>query len=248
MSDSPSTFNYTFAMLSDVGRVRSGNEDCCAAEPEHGIFIVCDGMGGAAAGEVASQLAVEEFLDYLKTGPREDAEALLQSAADAANARVHEHSKQPGLRGMGTTLVALTAFPEGALWLTHVGDSRCYRLRGGELLPLTRDHSFVEEQVMAGQLTSEQAERSPLRNIITRAVGAAPTVRAEVRWLGPELGDLYLLASDGLTRELAEAEIAALMGAVPDGNLDEVCRSLIGAANAAGGHDNVTVLLLRIEA
>ncbi len=248
MSDSPSTFNYTFAMLSDVGRVRSGNEDCCAAEPEHGIFIVCDGMGGAAAGEVASRLAVEEFIGYMKAARRVDAEALLQSAADAANARVHEYSKRPGLRGMGTTLVALTAFPEGALWLTHVGDSRCYRLRGGELLPLTRDHSFVEEQVLSGRMTPEQAERSPMRNIITRAIGAAPTVWAEVRRLGPELGDLYLLASDGLTRELAEAEVAALLGAALDGDLDQVCRALIEAANAAGGHDNVTVLLLRVEA
>ncbi len=236
---------HGFAMFSDVGRLRSGNEDLCAAEPEHRIFVVCDGMGGAAAGEVASLLAAEAFIAHLTATPNGISELLLQSAVDAANARVHRQSQQPGLRGMGTTLVALAFSAEGTLWLTHVGDSRCYRLRGRELRPLTRDHSLVEEQVMAGQLTAEQAELSPMRNIITRAVGASPEVQAEIRRLHTQPGDLYLLASDGLTRELPEAVISRLLQA--NEHLEELCRSLVGAANAAGGRDNISVLLLRIE-
>jgi serine/threonine protein phosphatase PrpC len=254
-----SNMAFTFAMLSSVGRVRSGNEDFCTADAEHGIFVVCDGMGGAAAGEIASQLAASTFLQHLTAAlPLPDAtEPLLNAAAVAANAAVLAHAKgAPELRGMGTTLVALllcrhadgetAELPAAPLWLTHVGDSRCYRLRNGNLEQLTQDHSLVQEQVAAGHLTQEQAERSPMRNIITRAIGSAGQLQAEIRALDPQPGDLYLLASDGLTRELDDARLATILQSADPSALEDLCEGLIDAANAAGGHDNVTVLVLRI--
>jgi serine/threonine protein phosphatase PrpC len=244
---------FSFAMLSSLGRVRSGNEDFCAAVPEQRIFVVCDGMGGAAAGEVASQLAATTFLHYLQAAlPIPDtAEVLLHGATRAANDAVLARAQAtPSQRGMGTTLVALlleepVESQAQRLWLAHVGDSRCYRMRAGELTAMTLDHSLVQEQINAGQLTPDQAERSPMRNIITRAIGSSEKVEAEVQALEPEAGDVYLLASDGLTRELSDADLAAHLGTA--GELEAMCSSLIEAANAAGGHDNITVLLLRIE-
>jgi serine/threonine protein phosphatase PrpC len=250
--DQPS-FGYSFAMRTCVGRVRSGNEDFCAASPEDGIFVVCDGMGGAAAGEVASQLAATTFVKHLKGAlPIPNmAESLLDAAVKAANAAVYERAAQnASTRGMGTTLVALLlerpSESGGKLWLAHVGDSRCYQMRAGELTPMSRDHSLVQEQITAGQLTPEQAERSPMRNIITRAIGSTPQVEPEVQQLDAVPGDVYLLASDGLTRELSDEELAARLGNV-GGDLEAVCGTLLDAAIAAGGHDNITVLLLRIE-
>ncbi|NYF81376.1 Stp1/IreP family PP2C-type Ser/Thr phosphatase [Granulicella arctica] len=249
-----SAIGFNFAMLSSLGRVRSGNEDFCAALPENGVFVVCDGMGGAAAGEVASELAATTFLDHLNAvlPLPEVTESLLDAAVQMANSVVFQRSRRsPNLRGMGTTLVALVLPQqeqewERELWLAHVGDSRCYRLRGGELIQLTQDHSLVQEQVMAGQLTPEQAERSPMRNIITRAIGSAARVMAEIRRLDPQPGDLYLLASDGLTRELPDETVAMYLSEHRS-DLEATCRSLIDAANEAGGHDNITVLLLQIN-
>jgi serine/threonine protein phosphatase PrpC len=251
--NSSSSIGYTFAMRSSVGKVRSGNEDFCAASPEHGIFVVCDGMGGAAAGEVASQLAATTFVRRMEQGIADarTAESLLREAVLEANSAVFQRSQEnSGQRGMGTTLISLLLeHPEktgGALWLAHVGDSRCYCMRAGELTPMSLDHSLVQEQVTAGQLTPEQAERSPMRNIITRAIGSHAEVQPEVRRLSPQPGDIYLLSSDGLTRELSDAELCThLRGDHAD--LEAVCGSLLDAANAAGGHDNITVLLLRIE-
>ena len=178
-----------FAMLSDVGRLRGGNEDFCAATPESGVFVVCDGMGGAAAGEVASRLAATTFLEQVnaRLPTAEPCEPLLQAAVEAANAAVRQQGRmEPGRSGMGTTLVALLLEEaaedrDRSLWLVHVGDSRCYRLRAGELQAMTLDHSLVQEQITAGQITAEQAERSPIRNIITRAIGSAPRVQTEIR-------------------------------------------------------------------
>jgi len=241
-------------MLSDPGRVRSGNEDFCAAIPETGAFIVCDGMGGAAAGEVASQLAATTFLAHLNSEPPPHGitEARLLTAVRAANTAVYQHSQQgPNLRGMGTTLVALYIEDKAEeqsrkLWLAHVGDSRCYLLRANELSQLTQDHSLVQEQILAGQLTPEQAERSPMRNIITRSVGSHTRIEPDIRALDPQPGDLYLLASDGLTRELSDEALTALLS-TPQADLEATCRSLIDAANAEGGHDNITVLLLQLH-
>ena len=249
---------FSFAMLSSVGRVRSGNEDFCAADPERGIFVVCDGMGGAAAGEIASKLAADAFIQHLSaTLPIPAAtESLLQAAVSAANAAVLQHAASSSdLRGMGTTLVALlvehppeadAGAPINRIWLTHVGDSRCYRLRAQEFAQMTRDHSLVQEQVTAGHLTQEQAERSPMRNIITRAIGSTPVIEAETQALETQPGDLFLLASDGLSRELDDEQLATMLQDTAFTELKTACEALIAAANDAGGHDNITALLLQI--
>jgi PPM family protein phosphatase len=263
-----------FAMLSHQGRVRHANQDACAALPEIGAFVVCDGIGGAAAGEVASHLASEAFLHALsrptpapprRTSPKAASpptsipEAVqyppghphtrLEDAVRAANQAVFRHSrKSQSLHGMGTTLVAAlldNTAGSPTLWLAHVGDSRAYLFRRGKLQLLTQDHSLVEEQVRAGTLTTREAAASPLRNIITRAIGSQPVAEPDIAAHIAQPGDLYLLASDGLTRELAEAEIARILSRTSSPALEAACQALVDAANAHGGRDNITVLLLR---
>jgi PPM family protein phosphatase len=249
-----------FAMLSHRGRVRHANQDACAGRPELGAFVVCDGMGGAAAGEVASHLAAEAFLHALSEPMQgRTRRTSLNDAVRAANQAVFRHSrKSPGLRGMGTTLVgALYEEANATLWLVHVGDSRCYRLRGSMLQLLTEDHSLVEEQVRAGTLSRIEAAVSPIRNIITRAVGSEAAVEPEIAAHMAQPGDVYLLATDGLTRELDDGRIGRILteffprpnnaGAkdcVRHGALEAACGALVETANARGGRDNITVLLI----
>ncbi len=267
----------TFAMLSHRGRVRHANQDTCAALPEHGAFVVCDGIGGAAAGEVASKLAAEVFLHALSqpipaqprrpsstpalpSGSSPDASQYppshphtrLNDAVRAANQAVFRHSrKSQSLHGMGTTLVAAyldTAASPPTLWIAHVGDSRGYLYRRGTLHLLTEDHSLVEEQVRAGILSAREAAASPIRNIITRAIGSQPEVEPDVAARTTQPGDLLLLTSDGLTRELSDAEIAGILADIPTRTtvpaLEAACKALIDAANAHGGRDNITILLI----
>jgi serine/threonine protein phosphatase PrpC len=266
-----------YAMLTHRGRVRHGNEDTCAAAPEAGAYVVCDGMGGAAAGEIASNLAADTFLASLApssngTQPAKP-ETRLNAAIQAANQAVYQQSQQsPKLAGMGTTLVGLLHAPivkggsgkrrtqsdhtnsrltdPPTLWLGHVGDSRCYRRRRGRLEQLTHDHSLVEEQRRAGQITADQAARSPMRNLITRAIGSQATVEAEIQSHRPQPNDLYLLASDGLTHEVSDEEISEVLAAVPKpptkAALTSACEALITAANRNGGNDNITVLLVAV--
>jgi serine/threonine protein phosphatase PrpC len=253
-------------MLSHRGRVRHTNQDASAALPEHGAFVLCDGMGGAAGGEVASHLATEAFLNSLsharRSPQKEPAECVLheaepypthhphtrlnQAICTANHAVFQRAQKSRTLRGMGTTLVALLwddAPGSRTLWLAHVGDSRCYLFRRGGLHQLTRDHSLVEEQVRAGLLNRAQAAHSPIRNIITRAIGSQPSVEPEIAAHATEPGDLYLLTSDGLTRELSDAQIAQIL-AHAGLALEPACQALIDAANKSGGRDNITVLLV----
>ncbi|MFP5248834.1 MAG: Stp1/IreP family PP2C-type Ser/Thr phosphatase, partial [Acidobacteriota bacterium] len=233
------------AALTDRGRKRPSNEDACAFSVEHGIYVVCDGMGGAAAGEVASSMAVDEILQRLRQRG-----AALPGAAEeaiaAANQAIHARAERnPKLSGMGTTLVLLVT-EERRVWLLNIGDSRGYRLRAGQLQQITVDHSLVDEQVRSGRMKADEALRSPLRNVITRALGTQPLVTPDVFPLEAEPGDLFLLCSDGLTRELSDELIAAMLRLeLP---LDELCSRLIGAANKAGGQDNLTCLLVRAEA
>lgn len=250
-----------FAMSSHPGRIRSDNQDACAAAPGRGIFVVCDGMGGAAAGEIASKLAADAFLETASLSttepvPLEDAATVtstadcpkiqLERAVAAANRAVYQRSERyRALRGMGTTLVAALIHSSGAgcsAWTANVGDSRCYLLRDKLLRQLTSDHSVVEEQIRAGILSREQAEFSPVRNVITRAVGTQSEVAADIREHPLRSGDILLLASDGLTRELHDEDIASIL--VLSSSLDAGSKALVQAANAHGGRDNITVLLI----
>jgi protein phosphatase len=251
-------------MLSHTGRVRRSNQDACAALPEYGAFVLCDGVGGAAAGEVASHLATEAFLDSLahpapqsraakaapsETYPANHPHTRLQHAVHAANHAVFQRAqKSRALRGMGTTLVAVlcddTPDHPCTLWLAHVGDSRCYLFRRGELRQLTQDHSLVEEQIRAGLLSRVQAESSPIRNIITRAIGTQAAVEPDIASHPAQPGDLVLLASDGLTRELDDVSIASILAHTAGSGLESACQALVDAANAKGGRDNITVLVI----
>jgi serine/threonine protein phosphatase PrpC len=233
---------FTAAGITDRGRMRHANEDFFVMRPEAGAFVVCDGMGGAAAGETASHLAAETAAAALakaKPGP-----AAIREAVRLANSAVYERARQdPRLDGMGTTLVALSLAGKTA-WVGHVGDSRCYRWRAGTLERLTQDHSLVEEQIRIGRMTREQARRSPMQNVITRAVGTRAEVVADVQELQLQRDDLFLIASDGLTRELSDAAIAEILETAAS-DLHVVCAALIAAANAAGGRDNITCVMVR---
>jgi protein phosphatase len=229
----------------DTGLVRKGNEDAYDMQLEQGGFVVCDGMGGAAAGEVASKIASETFLAALEKVPLLD-EAAIRAAVREADDKVRdEASKDSSLRGMGTTLVALLLKDTGTLaYLVHAGDSRCYRYREDHLEQMTADHSFVEEQVRSGQLTPEEALRSPLRNVITRAIGSAEPTVPDITQVDLSSGDIYLLCSDGLTREVPDEKLRSILHEQP--HLSDACASLVQAAIASGGRDNITALLVRI--
>jgi serine/threonine protein phosphatase PrpC len=240
---------YTAAAVSDRGRKRPSNEDAYGFSVEAGVYVVCDGMGGAAAGEIASTIAVDEILRLLThRSPESDAPLpdAAQNAISAANEAIFSRAQRNHrLNGMGTTLVALATL-EHHVWVLNVGDSRCYRLRNGGLEQLTRDHSLVEEQVRLGRMTPREALHSPLKNVITRALGTQSHVTPDVFELEAEPGDLFLLCSDGLTRELADSTIQTLL--VGDLTLEALSARLVEAAKKAGGHDNITCLLVRAEA
>lgn len=240
---------YTAAAVTDRGRKRPSNEDAYGFSVEAGVYVVCDGMGGAAAGEVASTIAVDEILRLLTKQDREDGIALVDAAQNAigvANEAIFSRAQRNHrLNGMGTTLVVLAA-QEQHLWVMNIGDSRCYRLRQGQLVQLTQDHSLVEEQVRMGRMTPREALHSPLKNVITRALGTQAQVTPDVFKMEAEAGDLFLLCSDGLTRELSDQMIEALLSReLP---LDELSARLVEEAKKAGGHDNITCLLVRAEA
>ena len=239
---------YLAAALTDRGRKRPSNEDAFGYSVEDGVFVVCDGMGGAAAGEVASSIAVDEVLKLFGGQPAQNGDELsgaAEQAVDAANQAIYERAQRNSrLSGMGNTMVALIARAQRA-WLLNIGDSRGYRLRNGRLEQLTLDHSLVEEQVRLGRMSPAEAQRSPFRNVITRALGTQSRVTPDVFELETEPGDLFLLCSDGLTRELPDAVIQTYMADGQD--LDETCKCLVDAAKKAGGHDNITCLLIRAQ-
>ena len=236
--------HYTAAAATDRGRKRTSNEDAFAVSVEHGVYLLCDGMGGAAAGEIASRLAVEEMMRLLTS--RAEAMPLAQAAEEAVratNEAIFSRSQRNArLRGMGTTLVGLLA-ENGRVLAINIGDSRCYRLRNRSLEQLTVDHSLVDEQVRLGRMTPADALLSPLRNVITRALGTQSEVTPDIFEFEAQPGDLFLLCSDGLTRELPDPLIESLLGV--DSPLDELCARLVSAANTAGGNDNITCLLVR---
>jgi PPM family protein phosphatase len=229
--------------LTDTGRRRLGNEDAFVCEPP--LFAVADGMGGAQAGELASRIAAAA-LEERAAGLY--GEETVAAVVQDANERIFRRSlHDPATAGMGTTVtVALVDEEAGTITIGHVGDSRAYRIRDGRLEQLTDDHSLVAELVRSGRLTQEEADQHPHRSVITRALGTEEAVEVDTHTNAMEPGDLYLICSDGLTIMVGDEEILAVLdGAAQD--LDAAAEGLVSAANAAGGEDNVTVVLVAIE-
>ena len=229
----------SWAALSDVGRVRTHNEDSVLAQPP--LFVVADGLGGHEAGEVASSIAIETIRDHAPRRP--DAKALAR-AVKAANREVIRSAREGyGKQGMGTTMTA--AIVEGThIAIAHIGDSRAYLLRSGQLEQITEDHSMVADMIRRGQLTEAEARYHPNRSVITRALGTDPAVVADTYELTAGSGDRLLLCSDGLTGMLEDAMIAETLATYSDPA--EAARALVDAANDAGGHDNVSVVIVDV--
>lgn len=240
------SLSFTVAADSDVGRVRTGNEDSYYAGDV--VIAVADGMGGHAGGEIASSRALGpiERLEGKTYPSAEGASSALAEAIGEANRLVLDHGEaNPELSGMGTTLTA-AMIREGRLHVAHVGDSRAYLLRNGQLTQLTSDHTLVEQMVRDGQISRDEAAVHPHRSVLTRAIGVERAI--EVDTLAPlplQPGDQILLCSDGLTGPLGEDELARLLGEHDDS--EAAVQALIHAANAAGGPDNITVVLLRVD-
>ncbi len=244
---------------SDVGLKRSTNEDRFLVDREGGLYVVCDGMGGQEGGEVASQLTIEAIRQYEPVASGSDAHDVigmydqgfspqtnrLASAVRRANHVVYQEAQsRPEYRGMGTTVVA--ALMQGPIVsIAHVGDSRLYLIRGKSIVPLTSDHSLVAEQVRSGMLTEEQARRSSQRHMLTRAVGIGPTVDVELGEVPVRTHDILLLCSDGLTREIEPPELLCTIRDTHDLTAASTC--LIDMANARGGEDNTTVVLVAVQ-
>ena len=227
------------AALTDVGLAREGNEDAFLARPP--LFVVADGMGGAQGGEVASRTLVEVFE---KAAAGDGLPAALDATVAEANTRIHGMAQDdPSLRGMGCTATA-SYVSGGRVSVAHVGDSRLYRLRGDSFEQLTQDHSLVGGLVRLGQLTPEEAEVHPQRSVILRAVGVEPQVEVDVLQHDLEAGDVFLACSDGLTGMVRDEVIAEALKSLPA--LSTAAEMLIGLANSAGGHDNITAVLFRV--
>lgn len=239
-----------FAGCTDVGQRRDHQEDAYdmpilplrPEDYERGLlFIVADGVGGLRAGDEASRLAVVTARETFDNEWSPDMRYTLEQAVARANAAVFTKGQEPAFSGMGTTIVGCV-LRHGQMTVAHVGDSRLYRLRDGVLLPLTVDHSFVQDQVRLGVLTEDEARSHPQRHLISRSLGTRPTVEVEMRQVGLRDGDRLLLCSDGLYDLVADEDIvAALRLPLRDG-----CRELIDRANAAGGSDNITVVLVAV--
>jgi PPM family protein phosphatase len=228
---------------SDTGRQRRANEDSFLERSP--LFVIADGMGGAQAGEVASRIAVELFANDLGLDGAQEPAKLLADRAVEANAEIYARAQDDSRRaGMGTTLTAAYV-GEHEVSFAHVGDSRGYRFHDGALERLTHDHSLVEELIRQGRLTEEEAEEHPQRSIITRALGPEADVNVDMLTIDGVDGDIYLLCSDGLTSMVPEAKVEEIIRS--KGTLATAGRALIAAANAAGGRDNITVILFRLE-
>jgi len=248
------------AGVSDVGLQREHNEDSFALVEEHGLFLVADGMGGHRAGDVASKIASESIAEFFQgtasdevTWPYQfdarlsDEENRLQTAIRLANRHIQEHSsRSTNLRGMGTTIVgALFSGGKRRMYIGHVGDSRAYRIRDGHITQLTRDHSLVNEYLVAmPDMTDEQKSELP-KNVITRALGMQDNVEVDLQSDDVQTGDVYVLCSDGLTGMLKDRHICN--AAMQYQDLEQLCRHLVTMANEYGGEDNITVVAVRIE-
>jgi len=255
--------SLTWAVSSDPGLKRTSNEDSYSTRPDVGLFVVADGMGGHVAGEVASRVAVEAIEAFIQEtagadknrtwpfpfDPTVSLEAnRLRAAFRLANRKIASAiADSQDLRGMATTASAVLLGPRSSASVAHVGDSRVYVLRAGKLDQITNDHSWVEEQVRAGTLSPTAARQHPWRNVVTRALSGGDDPEVDVTEVSPKAGERYLLCSDGLFGVVPDSRIAELLGQL-DAPLDAICRSLVAAANAGGGPDNITALILQIDA
>jgi PPM family protein phosphatase len=242
----------------DVGRRRKLNEDNFLVAPEPGLYAVCDGMGGHNAGEVASQMAIETLASFIERSHKEKEITWpygldvnlsydgnrIKTAIKLANKRVFRAAdNREEYTGMGTTVVAALV-SEGVMTLGSAGDSRCYLMRGGSLSQVTKDDSWVSAALGEGILNSDEIDRHPLRNVITKAVGAKDTIELDVVEQKLQAGDVALICSDGLHAMIADEDIQRVLHPMPS-SLEDAAAKLIEAANEAGGKDNVTVVLLR---
>jgi serine/threonine protein phosphatase PrpC len=242
---------FDYAALTDTGRVRDHNEDAVVVLPACGLVVLADGMGGYAAGEVASDIAVSVIADVVEQHflrhaivPDELWQVLVDAVLEANTAIIAAALDERAYRGMGATLVS-GLFHQDRLIVCHAGDSRAYRLRDGLLSLITRDHSVLQERIDSGLLTVAQARGSAIRNVVTRALGIGPALAVEAHEHALERGDVYLFCSDGLNDMLDDEEIAQVL-LQATGTLAETGAALIDAANAAGGADNISVALVSI--
>lgn len=244
---------FQFASALDTGRVRKNNEDSVAVDTETGVAVLADGMGGYLAGEVASGMATsivsQELVRWYRRQIAAPDEGGLRAAMDAsvehANRAIYESSvSNPRYSGMGTTLVMFAPLGDGALF-GHVGDSRAYLWRQGRLRQITKDHSFLQEQLDAGLITAEQAARSHHRNLVTRALGVEADVILDIQACELVEGDLVLMCSDGLTDMLDDQDLSQRLA--NGKSLQDLCEDLVAAANEAGGRDNISVVLVRVQ-
>ena len=235
----------------DPGRARSNNEDSVATDADVSLAVLADGMGGYNAGEIASSMATtfisSELGRWLREASSQASDAEVRRALDIcvenANRAIYNAANaNPQYAGMGTTLV-VAVFRDTRVIVGHVGDSRCYRLRGGQLQQITKDHSLLQEQIDAGLITPEQAAFSSNKNLVTRAVGVEDIVQLETHQHEVQAGDLFLMCSDGLSDMLDDASIAQLLQAID--SLEPCAKALVDAANDAGGKDNISVILVR---
>ncbi len=245
--------NYEFCLRTDPGLARENNEDSIAIDEATRLGILADGMGGYNAGEIASGMATafikSELGRWLSQAGRhanaKEVRRAMEICVDNANRSIfNAANSNPQYSGMGTTLV-LGVFQDSRLMLGHIGDSRCYRLRDGELVQITKDHSLLQEQMDAGLITPEQAATSTNKNLVTRALGVEDAVLLEVNEHRVEPGDMYLMCSDGLSDMVDNANIAQLLAT--DLPLDQKVVQLVDAANANGGRDNISVLLAQAQ-
>ena len=250
------TMKVTVRAATDTGRVRDHNEDSYSAprgkESPPGVdalLVVADGMGGHAAGEVASRMTVEGIVQSLNDRGEESSKlrgnafgAFLRRVLEEVNQKVWQAGQESDKRGMGTTCT-LAAIRDDQLFLAHIGDSRAYLLRDGELHQVSKDHSWVEDAVDQGVITREQARTHPNRNVITRAIGLEPQPEIDTSVMALADGDLLLLCSDGLNSMIPDEDIHRIL---TTSGLEDVCRALIRAANSQGGHDNITVVVAKV--
>jgi protein phosphatase len=250
---SPTNFTIDYALASHPGQLRPLNEDAIGARPDLGLFVLCDGLGGYNAGEIAATMAVSSLLSSL-AGDYEQAQAggvpfdprraLTERMVEMNGVIARAAANSAAFEGMATTIVI--AWILGArLWIAHAGDSRLYRFRAGVLEALTRDHSFSQELLDAGMVTEEEARLLPSKNLVTRALGAGGEVEPEVNDCLLRVGDVLMLCSDGLTEMVDDVQIAgAIFASVPD--VQRAAQRLVDMANAAGGRDNVSVIVVRL--